>query len=80
MQTAESSKWTEPSERIFYINNNVTAAEREKAEFETVSEYKIGHTTYIVTTKFNPAFQESLQDILQRLMLRDCEKLIGENI
>ena len=30
----------------------------------TVSEYKIGHTTYLVKTTFNPAFQESLSDIV----------------
>ena len=35
---------------------------------ESVSEYKIGHTTYIVKTVFNPAFQQSLSDILERLI------------
>ena len=46
-------------------------------EKTTVSEYKIGHTTYIVKTTLNPAFQESLSDILKRLVTRDCEKFIG---
>lgn len=47
-------------------------------EKTTVSEYKIGHTTYIVKTALNPAFQESLSDILKRLVTRDCEKFLGE--
>ncbi|MBR1422693.1 MAG: transposon-encoded TnpW family protein [Ruminococcus sp.] len=45
----------------------------------TVSEYHIGHTTYRVTTTFNPAFRESLSDILKRLITRDCENLLGDN-
>lgn len=43
-----------------------------------VSEYKIGHTTYIVKTTFNPAFQESLSDILKRIIARESEELLGE--
>ena len=45
----------------------------------TVSEYKIGHTTYLVKTTFNPAFQESLSDIVKRLIIRDCEDSPGES-
>lgn len=44
---------------------------------ETMSEYKIGHTTYIVTTIFNPVVQESLSDVLKRMIIRDSEKFIG---
>ncbi|MBQ7433984.1 MAG: transposon-encoded TnpW family protein [Lachnospiraceae bacterium] len=40
--------------------------------------YKIGHTTYVVKTTFNPAFRESLSDILKRLITRDCENLLGD--
>ncbi len=40
---------------------------------ESVSEYKIGHTTYIVKTVFNPTFQQSLSDILKRLIVREIE-------
>ena len=47
-------------------------------EKTTVSEYKIGHTTYVVKTTFNPAFRESLSDVLKRLIIRDSENLIGE--
>ena len=43
-----------------------------------MSEYKIGHTTYVVTTTFNPTFQESLSDILKRLIVRESEKLPGQ--
>ena len=45
---------------------------------ETVSEYNIGHTTYVVKTTFNPAFQESLSDILKRLIIRECDSFLGE--
>ena len=48
-------------------------------EKTTVSEYKIGHTTYIVKTTLNPAFQESLSDILKRLIIRECEDFLGES-
>ena len=45
----------------------------------TVSEYHIGHTIYRVKTVFNPAFRESLSDILARLITEDCEKMLGES-
>ena len=45
----------------------------------TVYEYKIGHNTYMVKTTFNPAFRESLSDILKRLIIRDCEDFLGES-
>lgn len=45
----------------------------------TMSEYKIGHTTYVVKTTFNPTFRESLSDILKRLIIRDCEDFLGES-
>ena len=63
------------------MNNNTTAVEREKAEttFNKMSEYKIGHTVYTVTTVFNPASKESLSDILKRLIIRESEKLLGES-
>lgn len=43
-----------------------------------ISEYKIGHTTYLVKTIFNPTFKESLSDILKRLIVHDCESFLGE--
>ncbi|WP_298484774.1 hypothetical protein [uncultured Ruminococcus sp.] len=44
-----------------------------------VSECKIGRTTYIVTLVFNPASKEHLTDILQRLIDRECEEMLGES-
>ena len=63
------------------MNNNTTAVDREKADntFTTTSEYKIGHTLYTVTTVFNPASNESLSDILKRLIIRECEDFLGES-
>ena len=58
------------------MNETNTAA---VAVSDNVSEYHIGHTTYRVKTVFNPAFRESLSDILVRLMTEDCEKLLGES-
>ena len=57
------------------MNDNTTAA---VAVSESVSEYHIGHTIYRVKTVFNPAFRESLSDILARLITEDCEKVLGE--
>ena len=63
------------------MNNNTTAVEREKTEttFNATSEYKIGRTTYIVKLVFNPASKERLTDILQRLINRECEEMLGES-
>ena len=47
-------------------------------EKTTVSEYKIGHTTYVVKTTFNPVFKESLSDILKRMIIRDSKNFLGE--
>ncbi|SEK60067.1 Transposon-encoded protein TnpW [Ruminococcus sp. YRD2003] len=63
------------------MNNNTTAVDREKAEttFNPMTEYKIGHTLYTVTTVFNPASKESLSEIMKRLIIRESEKLPGES-
>ena len=58
------------------MNETTTAA---VAVTDNVSEYYIGHTTYRVKTVFNPAFRESLSDILARLITEDCEKMLGES-
>lgn len=58
------------------MNETTTAA---VAVTDNVSEYHIGHTTYRVKTVFNPAFRESLRDILARLITEDCEKMLGES-
>ena len=46
------------------INNNQNAP--------LVSEYKIGHTTYIVELHFNFECGETLDDVIKRLMLKDA--------
>ena len=38
------------------------------------SEYKIGHTTYIVELHFNLTCEETLEDIIERLIINDLEK------
>ena len=42
------------------------------------TEYKIGNTTYTVTTTFSPEFKQSLSDIIQRMIIRDSEEMLGE--
>ena len=42
------------------------------------TEYKIGNTTYTVTTTFSPEFKQSLADIIQRMIIRDSEEMLGE--
>ena len=37
-----------------------------------VSEYKIGHTTYTVELHFNFDRDETLDDVIKRLMLKDA--------
>ena len=50
------------------MNETTTAA---VAVTDNVSEYQIGHTIYRVKTVFNPAFRQSLSDILARLITPD---------
>ena len=44
--------------------------------FDSVSKYKIGHTTYFVTTKFDFS-GERLEEVLKRLIFRDIEKSVA---
>lgn len=60
------------------MNKNITENTAENSAADTISEYKIGHTIYKVKTVFNPDFHESLSDILQRLVIEECNKLISE--
>ncbi len=41
--------------------------------YERLTEYKFGHTTYIVKTKFNFT-SESLKDIISRLISKEIHK------
>ena len=58
------------------MNKNKNTAAK-NAVSPTVSEYKIGHTTYIVKLHFNPVAQESLSDILKRLISNECKDFLG---
>lgn len=61
------------------MNNNATNNNMEnngKYHPGSVSEYKIGHTTYRVQLVFNTEAKETLEDILQRLINRECEEII----
>ena len=50
-----------------------TTASAANAVCDSLSEYRIGHATYVVKTTFNPAFRESLTDIIKRLIGRECD-------
>ena len=46
--------------------------ERDEQNNPLVSEYKIGHTTYTVRLFFNFERGETLEDVIQRLILKDA--------
>ena len=52
-----------------------TAENKNEQQPVSVSEYKIGHTTYIVRTFFNPNGTESLEEMVKRLIMKDVAKL-----
>ena len=52
-----------------------TAENKNEPQPVSVSEYKIGHTTYIVRTFFNPNGTESLEEMVKRLIMKDVAKL-----
>ena len=47
--------------------------EKKEQQNSLVSEYKIGHTTYVVELHFNLHGTETLDDVLSRLMLKDAQ-------
>lgn len=55
--------------------NTAVASEKSTSLAPNISEYKIGHTTYIVETQFNFDCKETLDDIIKRLISRDIERL-----
>ena len=55
--------------------NTAVADENNPSLATNISEYKIGHTTYIVETHYNLGCKETLDDIIKRLILRDIERL-----
>lgn len=64
----------------FFVEQNIYEGRRKmndrnqnvniEPNFESVSEYKIGHTTYIVVTRFDFT-GESLNDVIRRLIVRN---------
>lgn len=54
------------------VKNAQTNTALEKP-YEEFTKYKIGHTTYIVKTKFNFK-SESLNDIISRLISKEIHK------
>jgi len=57
------------------FRNTAVAGEDNPSLASNISEYKIGHTTYIVETHFNLDCKETLDDIIKRLVLRDVKGL-----
>ena len=55
--------------------NTAVANEDNPSLATNISEYKIGHTTYIVETHFNLDCKETLDDIIKRLISRDVDSL-----
>ena len=55
--------------------NTAVASKENTSLAKNISEYKIGHTTYIVETHFNLGCKETLDDIIKRLLSRDVESL-----
>lgn len=43
-------------------------------DITSATEYKIGHTTYIVNLVFNKNTSENISDIVKRLIERDIKK------
>ena len=55
--------------------NNAAAEASSEPQPVSVSTYKIGHTTYIVRTFFNPNGTESLEELVKRLIMKDVAQL-----
>ena len=55
------------------MKETTTTTEKEKVDC-SYSEYRIGLTTYRVKTIFNSDTEESMEDIINRLIAREIEK------
>lgn len=55
------------------MKETTTTVEKEKVD-SSYSEYRIGLTTYRVKTIFNSDTEESMEDIINRLIAREIEK------
>ena len=54
-----------------YLEQKEKDNRQENKKDQLVSEYKIGHTTYIVELYFSFERGETLDDVIKRLMLKD---------
>jgi len=52
-----------------------TAETKTETRNDNVSIYKFGKSTYIVETVFNLDCKDSLEDVINRLIIKDIEKL-----
>ena len=52
----------------------VANAAQQPAIPDSVSVYKIGHTTYKVRRVFNLDCKETLEDVIKRLIIKDIDK------
>lgn len=56
------------------VRNNTTVMENKQTALpESTSVYKIGHTTYKVTLRFNLESDDTLTDVVKRLILKNVE-------
>ena len=55
------------------MNRDKPTVEKEKVD-SSYSEYRIGLTTYRVKIIFNSDTEESMEDIINRLIVREIEK------
>ncbi len=61
------------------MNKSIDKDELNKGRYElnSVTEYKFGKTTYIVKTYFDLECKESLEDIVQRMITKEVERLMS---
>ena len=55
------------------VRNNTTVKDTQTSLPESTSIYKIGHTTYKVTLRFNLESPDTLTDVVKRLILKNVE-------
>ena len=53
----------------------VANAAEKSVQTDNVSIYKIGHTTYKVRVFFDLECKETLEDVIQRLIIKDIDSL-----
>ena len=56
------------------VCTNTDVLEENTSLTKNISEYQIGHTTYVVETHFNLECGETLSDVLKRLMIREIQE------